>query len=41
MMREALADKFEQPPSLGRRILHAAQDMKMMMAMRMMRASGR
>jgi len=41
MVREALAASLEQPPTLGKKILHAAQDMGTALAMRMMRAAGK
>lgn len=41
MMREALAASLEQPPTFGKKILHAAQDMGTAVAMRMMRAAGK
>lgn len=41
MLRESLAASLEQPPTLGRRIIHAAQDMGMAVAMRMMKAAGK
>jgi RNA polymerase sigma-70 factor (ECF subfamily) len=41
MMRETLAASLEQPPTLGRKIAHAAQDMGMAVAMRMMKAGGK
>ncbi len=37
MIREALAASLEQPPTLAVKIVHAAQDMGMAMAMRMMK----
>lgn len=41
LMREALAASLEQPPTLAVKIAHAAQDMGMAVAMRMMRAAGK
>lgn len=41
IMREALAAALEQPPTLGKKILHRAQDMGTAVAMRMMRAAGK
>jgi RNA polymerase sigma-70 factor (ECF subfamily) len=41
MVREALAASLEQPPTLGKKIMHAAQDMGMAVAMRMMKAVGK
>jgi RNA polymerase sigma-70 factor (ECF subfamily) len=41
MMRETLAAALEQPPTLGRKIVHAAQDMGMAIAMRMMGKAGK
>ncbi len=41
MMREALAGFLEQPPTLGTKIMHSAQDAGMAVAMRMMRAVGK
>ncbi|HEV2387708.1 MAG TPA: sigma-70 family RNA polymerase sigma factor [Candidatus Acidoferrales bacterium] len=41
MMRESLAPSLEQPPTLGKKILHAAQDMGTAVAMRMMKAAGK
>ena len=41
LMRETLAKTLEQPPGLGKKIVHAAQDMGMAIAMRMMRAAGK
>ena len=41
MMRETLATSLERPPTLGRKVLHAAQEMGTMVAMRMMRAVGK
>jgi RNA polymerase sigma-70 factor, ECF subfamily len=41
MMREALAKKFEQPPTLRTKIVHTALDVGTAVAMRLMRAAGR
>jgi len=41
MMRETLAEKFEEPPTLKKKIAHAAVDAGTAMAMRLMRAAGR
>lgn len=41
MMRETLAGSFEQPPTLAAKMVHAAQDMGMAVAMRIMRAAGK
>lgn len=41
MVREALAASLEQPPTLGKKLMHGAQDMGMAFAMRMMRTAGR
>jgi RNA polymerase sigma-70 factor (ECF subfamily) len=41
MVREALAASLEQPSGLGKKILHAAEDMGTALAMRMMRAAGK
>jgi len=41
MMREALAASLEQPPTLGAKMMHSAQDMGMAVAMKMMRAVGK
>jgi RNA polymerase sigma-70 factor, ECF subfamily len=41
MMRERLAGKFEEPPTLKTKIVHAAVDAGAAMAMRLMRATGR
>ena len=40
MMRETLADRFEEPPTLRRKLVHAAVDAGTAMAMRLMRAAG-
>lgn len=40
MLRETLAGSLEQPPTFGEKIMHAAQDMGMAMAMRMMKGRG-
>jgi RNA polymerase sigma-70 factor, ECF subfamily len=41
MMRETLAEKFEEPPTLKTKILHTAVDVGTAVAMRLMRAAGR
>lgn len=41
IMRETLAASLEQKPSVGKKILHAAQDMGIAVAMRMMRGAGK
>ncbi|MBZ5703354.1 MAG: sigma-70 family RNA polymerase sigma factor [Acidobacteriia bacterium] len=41
MMREMLAAKFEEPPALKTKIVHAAVDVGTAVAMRLMRAAGR
>jgi len=41
MLREKLAEKFEQPATLKTKIVHTAVDMGTAMAMRLMRAAGR
>ena len=41
MMRETLAEKFEEPPTLKTKILHKAVDVGTAVAMRLMRAAGR
>jgi len=41
MMREALAEKFEEPPTLKTKIVHTAMDAGTAVAMRLMRAAGR
>ncbi len=41
MMREALAEKFEERPTLKIRIVHTAMDAGTAVAMRLMRAAGR
>ena len=41
MMRETLAEKFEQPPTLKTKVVHAAVDAGTAVAMRLMRAAGR
>ncbi len=41
MMREALAEKFEEPPTLKTKIVHTALDAGTAVAMRLMRAAGR
>jgi RNA polymerase sigma-70 factor (ECF subfamily) len=41
MLRESLAASFEVRPTLGKKVLHAAEDFGTAMAMRMMRAAGR
>jgi len=41
MMREALAEKFEEPPTLKTKIVHTAMDAGTTVAMRLMRAAGR
>ena len=41
LMRETLAEKFEEPPTLRRKLVHAAVDAGTAMAMRLMRAAGR
>jgi len=41
MVREALAASLEQPPTLGKKILHTAGDMGTALAMRLMRAAGK
>ncbi len=41
MMRETLADKFEEPPTLKTKMVHRAVDVGTAMAMRLMRAAGR
>ncbi|HVB55573.1 MAG TPA: sigma-70 family RNA polymerase sigma factor [Candidatus Acidoferrales bacterium] len=41
MLREALATSLEQPPTLSRKVMHAAQDIGMAVAMRMMKAVGK
>ena len=41
MMRETLAEKFEEPTTLKTRILHTAVDAGTAVAMRLMRAAGR
>ncbi len=41
MMRETLAQKFEEPPTLKTKIVHTAVDVGTAMAMRLMRAAGR
>lgn len=41
MMREALAEKLEEPPTLKTKIVHTAVDVGTAVAMRLMRAAGR
>ncbi len=41
MMREALAEKLEEPPTLKTKIVHTAMDAGTTVAMRLMRAAGR
>ena len=41
MMRETLAASLEERPTLGKKILHTAEDMGTALAMRLMRAAGR
>lgn len=41
MLRETLAASLEQPPTLGRKLMHAAQDMGVAVVMRMMKAAGK
>jgi RNA polymerase sigma-70 factor (ECF subfamily) len=41
MVREALSGKFEEPPTLKRKIVHTAVDVGTAVAMRLMRAAGR
>src|SRR5712664_4497066 len=41
MMRETLAEKFEEPPTLKTKIVHTAVDVGTAVAMRLMRAAGR
>ncbi len=41
MVRETLAASLEQPPTLSRKIMHAAQDKGMAVAMWMMRSAGK
>jgi len=41
MMREALSEKFEEPPTLKTKIVHTALDVGTAVAMRLMRAAGR
>lgn len=41
VMRETLAEKFEEPPTLKTKIVHTAVDVGTAVAMRMMRAVGR
>jgi RNA polymerase sigma-70 factor, ECF subfamily len=41
MVRETLATSLEEPPTLGKKIAHAAGDMGTAMAMRMMRVVGK
>jgi hypothetical protein len=41
MMREALAERLEEPPTLKTKIVHKAVDVGTAVAMRMMRAAGR
>lgn len=41
MMRETLAEKFEEPPTLKTKIVHKAVDVGTVVAMRLMRAAGR
>jgi len=41
MMRETLAEKFEEPPTLKAKIVHKAVDVGTAVAMRLMRAAGR
>jgi RNA polymerase sigma-70 factor (ECF subfamily) len=41
MLREMLSEKFEEPPTLKTKIVHAAVDAGTAMAMRLMRAAGR
>ncbi|HWF13947.1 MAG TPA: sigma-70 family RNA polymerase sigma factor [Candidatus Acidoferrales bacterium] len=41
LLRESLAATFEQRPTLGRKVLHAATDFGTGMAMRMMRMAGK
>ena len=41
MMRETLAEKFEEPPTLKTKIVHKAVDVGTAVAMRLMRAAGR
>lgn len=41
MLRETLAEKFEQPPTLKTKIVHTAVDMGSAVAMRLMRVAGR
>jgi len=41
LMREILAERLEEPPSLKTRVIHTAVDVGTAMAMRLMRAAGR
>jgi hypothetical protein len=41
LLRESLANAFEERPTLVRKVLHAAEDMGTAVAMRMMRATGK
>jgi RNA polymerase sigma-70 factor (ECF subfamily) len=41
IMRETLAEKFEEPPTLKTKIVHSAVDFSTAVAMRLMRAAGR
>ena len=41
MMRETLSEKFEVPPTMRTKVVHAAVDAGTAMAMRLMRAAGR
>jgi RNA polymerase sigma-70 factor, ECF subfamily len=41
LMRETLAERLEEPPSLKTKVAHTAMDMGTAMAMRLMRAAGR
>ena len=41
LMRETLAERLEEPPSLKTKVVHTAVDVGTAMAMRLMRATGR
>jgi hypothetical protein len=41
MMREALAERLEEPPTMKTKIVHKVVDVGTTVAMRMMRAAGR
>lgn len=41
MMRETLAERLEEPPTLRTKVMHTAVDMGTAMAMRLMRAAGK